>query len=210
MGADKVDLKRLPPYRARAGRLDLVDVPPSRYLAIDGAGDPNTTPAFTEAVGTLYPLAYALKFRSKAAGRDYVVPPLEGLWWADDMDAFTVARDKARWQWTLLLLVPDWLDDSDVEAARETLVVTGRAPARLDDVRVEALEEGRCVQTLHVGSFDDEAEVLERIHHQHVPSHGLRLAGRHHEIYLSDVRRVEPARRRTILRQPVVQRCDPG
>lgn len=192
--ADKTDLKRvLDGYRARRGELRLVDLPPARYLAVDGEGDPNTAPAFTEALQRLYPAAYALKFASKAAGRDYVVPPLEALWWSDDMAAFTTARDKSRWRWTLLSLVPEWVATDLVDAAL----------ARADGVRLERLEEGRCVQTLHVGSFDDEAEVLARIHDDYVPARGLRLTGRHHEVYLSDLRRTPPERQRTILRQPV-------
>lgn len=199
----KVDLRRsLDGYRARAGEFRLLEVPAHRYLMIDGRGDPNT-PAFAEAVETLYPVAYSLKFASRAgAGRDYVVPPLEGLWWADDMDTFTVARDKSRWRWTLLNLVPDWLTAGDVDAAVDR-VGARRRPARLADLRSDVLIERRCVQTLHVGPFDDEAAVLDRMHHEFIPQHGLRLTGRHHEIYLSDVRRVAQARRRTILRQPV-------
>lgn len=199
----KLDLRRsLDGYRARVGEFRLLDIPPHRYLMIDGEGDPNT-PAFAESVETLYPVAYSVKFASKnAAGRDYVVPPLEGLWWADDMDTFTVARDKTRWKWTLLSLVPDWLTDGDCAAAVDR-VGARRRPARLGDLRWGTLAEGRCVQTLHVGSFDDEAAVLDRMHHQFIPGHGLRMTGRHHEIYLSDFRRVAPEKRRTILRQPV-------
>ena len=189
-------------YRARQGELRLIDVPDLQYLMVDGQGDPNTG-AFTEAVETVYPVAYAMKFASRRErDRDYVVPPLEATWWADDPDSFTVARDKSRWRWTLMTMVPEWLDQ-DAFAAAVTRVAARRRPARLDDVRLEPLAEGRCVQTLHVGAFDDEAGVLARIHREFVPTNGLRLTGRHHEIYLSDFRRVAPERRRTILRQPV-------
>ncbi|MCP2264291.1 GyrI-like domain-containing protein [Promicromonospora thailandica] len=199
----KVDLKKsLDAYRAQRGRFRLVDVPEQQYLMIDGHGDPNAT-AFAEAVETLYPVAYALKFASKRdLGRDYVVMPLEGLWWARDMDAFTVARDTSRWDWTLLVLQPDWIGP-DLFAAAVEGVRRRSAPSRLDDVRFARLAEGRCVQTLHVGAFDDEAGVLARLHEEFVPANGLRLTGRHHEIYLSDFRRVAPEKRRTILRQPV-------
>jgi hypothetical protein len=203
---EKTDVKKLDSYRARPGRFRLVDVPDLRYLMVDGHGDPNTSPAFTEAVETLYPVAYALKFASKRElGRDYVVPPLEGLWWAEDMDTFTAARDKSRWDWTLMLLVPDGIGPDMVEAAIRRVGAKAR-PARLEDLRLETLSEGRCVQTLHVGSFDDEADVLDRMHHEFVPENGLRMVGTHHEIYLSDFRRVAPEKRRTILRQPVAPR----
>lgn len=200
---EKVDLKRtLDSYRAKQGELRIVDVPELRYLMVDGHGDPNG-PAFAEALEVLYPVAYGLKLASRRElGRDYAVMPLEGLWWADDMASFTVARDKASWHWTLLSLVPDWIE-RDVFEAAVAAVGAKRAPARLRDLRLEPLAEGRCVQTLHVGAFEDEAPVLARMHDAFIPQQGLRMTGRHHEIYLSDARRVEPAKRRTILRQPV-------
>ncbi|MGK5740081.1 GyrI-like domain-containing protein [Micromonospora sp. URMC 103] len=201
---NKTDFKKtLDAYQAQRGRFRVVDVPDMRYLMIDGHGDPNTSPAFTEAVEALYPVAYKLKFASKGdLGRDYVVPPLEGLWWAEDMASFTVARDKSRWDWTLMLMVPDWIDRTMVLTAVEQ-VRAKHQPARLKDVRLETLSEGRCVQTLHVGSFDDEADVLSHLHHEVIPDHGFRMVGTHHEIYLSDFRRVAPDKQRTILRQPV-------
>jgi hypothetical protein len=203
---EKVDHKKtLDSYQARRGELRLLEVPDLQYLMVDGRGDPNSAPAFAEAVETLYPVAYSLKFASKRElGRDYVVPPLEGLWWADDMDAFTTARDKSRWAWTLMLMVPDGIGRDMVEAAVASVRAKG-VPPRLDDLRLETLSEGLCVQTLHVGSFDDEADVLARIHDDFVPTNRLRLVGTHHEIYLSDVRRVAPEKRLTILRQPVVR-----
>ena len=202
--ADKIDFKReLDAYQARRGRFRIVQVPEMQYLMIDGHGDPNTSPAFGKAVAALYPVAYKLKFASKRdLGRDYVVMPLEGLWWAENMDAFTVSRDKSRWDWTLMIMVPDWIDQHTFAAAVEQAGAKGR-PARLGDVRLESLSEGRCVQTLHLGSYDDEGPTLERLHGEFLPANGLVPSGRHHEIYLSDARKVEPARLRTILRQPV-------
>jgi len=203
--SDRIDFKRtLPGYRAKAGVFELVDVPEARYLMIDGHGDPNTAPAYADALAALYPVAYRLKFASRRdRGLDYVVPPLEGLWWAEDMTTFSSARDKTRWDWTLLLMVPDWIAESEFAAALEQ-VRAGTAPTRIDELRLGSLSEGRCVQTLHVGAYDDEAAVLERMHHEFIPAQGLRMTGRHHEIYLSDPRRVAPERLRTILRQPVL------
>lgn len=203
--AEKVDLKRLDAYRAKAGEFRILEVPPMQYLMIDGHGDPNTSPDFAAATAALYPVAYKLKFASKQRGRDYTVMPLEGLWSADDMDAFTTARDKTQWDWTLLNLVPDWLTADDVAAAVDAV---GRrdAPARLADVRLGPLAEGLCVQTLHIGSYDAEAPVLARMHHEFIPGEGLEMTGLHHEIYLSDWRKVAPQKLRTILRQPVRRR----
>jgi hypothetical protein len=201
---NKTDFKKtLDAYEAQRGRFRIVEVPDMQYLMIDGHGDPNTSPAFTEAVEALYPVAYKLKFASKRDLRhDYVVPPLEGLWWAEDMDSFTTARDKSRWDWTLMLMVPDWIDRALFTTAVEQSGAKN-PPARLDDIRLKNLCEGRCVQTLHIGSFDDEADVLKQLHQEFIPGHGLRMAGKHHEIYLSDFRRVATDKRRTILRQPV-------
>ena len=202
---DKIDFKKtLDSYQAKRGVFRLVEVPPLHYLMIDGHGDPNTSPAFAEAIETLYPIAYKLKFASKQGlGRDYVVPPLEGLWWADDMDAFS-NRDKSQWDWTLLLLVPDWIDQAMVDAAVEQ-VAAKDPPVRLGDVRFELLDEGLCVQTLHVGSFDDEGPVLQKLHEEFIPSQGLTPTGHHHEVYFSDFRRTAPDKLRTLLRQPVAQ-----
>ncbi|MFV2198642.1 GyrI-like domain-containing protein [Nocardiopsis sp. LOL_012] len=201
---NKTDFKKtLDAYRAEQGRFRIVQVPDLKYLMIDGHGDPNTSPAFTEAVQALYPVAYKLKFASKQdLGRDYVVMPLEGLWWAEDMAAFTTGRDKSRWEWTLMSMVPDWIDP-DMFAAAVGKAGARNRPARLGDVRLETLSEGRCVQTLHVGAFDDEADTLDRMHREFIPGHALRVTGRHHEIYLSDLRRTAPEKLRTILRQPV-------
>ncbi|GAA4547736.1 GyrI-like domain-containing protein [Pseudonocardia xishanensis] len=205
---EKRDFKReLACYRARRDVLEIVDVPELRYLMIDGHGDPNT-PVYAEAVATLYPVAYALKFASRRElGRDYVVMPLEGLWWADDMATFTDARDKSRWDWTMMIMVPDWTTPEMLAAAVEHAGRKDR-PVRLDDLRMEDLVEGRCVQALHIGSYDDEAELLRRMHEEYIPGRGLAMTGKHHEIYLSDPRRVGPAKLRTILRQPVIERVD--
>ncbi|TDE90025.1 hypothetical protein EXU48_19075 [Occultella glacieicola] len=202
---DKVDFKKsLDAYRARQGEFRILDVPELQYLMIDGHGDPNTSEDFTAALEALYPVAYKLKFASRTGlGRDYVVMPLEGLWWAEDMEAFTSARDKSQWDWTLLIMVPDWIGPELFTAAVEQAGRKG-PPARLAQVRLDSLAEGRCVQTLHVGSFDDEAPVLRRLHHEFIPDSGLRMRGTHHEIYLTDSRRTPPERQRTILRQPVV------
>ncbi|HXH80069.1 GyrI-like domain-containing protein [Nocardioides sp.] len=190
-------------YVAKHHEFRLVDVPPLQYLMVDGHGDPNAGGEYADAIAALYPVAYTLKFASKTdLGQDYVVMPLEAQWWASDMEAFTGARDKSQWDWTAMILVPDWITTEMFEQA-VAKVAGKQRPSSLDKVRLETLEEGLCVQTLHVGSYDDEAEILDELHHRYVPDNGLRLTGKHHEIYLSDARRVEPSKLRTILRQPV-------
>jgi hypothetical protein len=201
----KVDLKKeLDSYRAHQGEFRVLDVPPTQYLMVDGHGDPNTTQEYADALAALYPVAYKLKFASKVQlERDYVVMPLEALWWASDMGAFTTARDKSAWDWTAMILVPGWITAEIYDAA---VAEVGRKnpPVGLEKLRLETLTEGRCVQTLHVGSYDDEAPILVEMHQEFIPHTGLKMTGRHHEIYLSDPRRVLPSKLRTILRQPVV------
>lgn len=202
--------KTLDSYRAKRGEFRVLEVPPLQYLMVDGAGDPNTSPVYAEAVSALFPVAYTLKFSSRAElGIDTVVMPLEGLWHAEDMASFTSRRDKSAWQWTLLLMVGDHVTP-DLFARAVDAVEAKSAKKReplpaLRSVRLETLQEGLCVQTLHVGPFDDEAPVLEELHDRFIPDNGLRMTGRHHEVYLSDIRRTDPAKLRTILRQPVAR-----
>jgi hypothetical protein len=195
--------KLIPSYSATRGTFSVLTVPPLQYLKIDGSGDPNTAASYKDALSTLYPVAYKLKFFSKAElGQDYGVMPLEALWWSDDMDAFTSARDKSLWDWTLMNMVPDWITQEHFEAACEAVDRKGAAPA-LERLRLEPLEEGLSVQTLHIGPYDDEGPVLDELHHRFIPEQSLTMTGKHHEIYLGDPRRSAPEKLRTILRQPV-------
>lgn len=202
---DKVDFKKslktlYGPTKAKG--VHLVDVPPMRFLMIDGKGDPNTTKSYAQAVETLYTVAYTLKFASKSQlEQDYVVPPLEGLWWSKDMSAFT-ARAKDKWLWTMMLMVPEWVGPRMIDGAIAK-VQEKKAPPALDALRVDMLEEGRAVQALHIGSYDDEGPVIARMHAEATEKLGLSLTGKHHEIYLSDPRKVAPEKLKTILRQPV-------
>lgn len=199
----KVDFKKtLDSYQAKHGQFRIVEVPPLQYVMIDGHGSPDGS-SFAAAVQALYPVAYALKFMSKQQlDKDYVVPPMEALWWADDMQVYTT-REKDRWEWTVMLMVPDWITTELFEAAKAKVAKKKDAPARLGDVRLETMEEGTCVQTLHIGSYEDEAPVLRRMHNEFIPEHGYELTGKHREIYLSDPRRVAEDKLKTILRQPV-------
>lgn len=199
----KIDAKKeIESYKAKSGEYSIIDVPTLRYLMIDGESGPDSY-EFKGAIQTLYPVAYKLKFASKRNfGKDYVVPPLEGLWWAEDMSVFTANYDKSRWLWTAMILTPDWITDAMFQAALAD--VSAKANHEfLDKLRLEELNEGKCVQTLHIGSFDDEGPILKAMHEQFIPENGLTMHDKHHEIYFSDFRKTPADKLRTILRQPV-------
>ena len=200
MSTVKIDVRRERPdlYRPKPGEFTEVVVPPLRYLAADGHGDPNTASAYRSAVAALYGTAYAVRAALKArTGDALVVGPLEGLWSSPDPSAFAGGR-KGDWDWTMLIPLPDPVADEDIEQG-----LAAAARKQLSPVQVLTLDEGRCLQTLHLGSYDDEAPTLARLHREVMPARGLTFNGRHHEIYLGDPRRVAPEKLRTILRQPV-------
>jgi hypothetical protein len=200
---DKIDFKKTlqPLYSPPTYEFVTVEVPEMLFVKVDGEGDPNTTPAYRSAVSWLYSTSYAMKFSAKASlGKDYVVPPLEGLWWADDPKSF-VTREKHLWRWTMMIMVPDLITpdvfDGAVAKASKKL---GDAPTSL---RFESYVEGTSLQILHRGSYDDEGPVLARLHDDLMPNGKLEFNGPHHEIYLSDPRKTDASRLKTILRQPV-------
>ena len=197
----KKQLKHL--YLPSAREFVVVDVPPMQFLMVDGHGDPNTAQEYKDAIEALYAVAYRVKFASKKElDRDYVVPPLEGLWWAEDMQTFTTDRDKTAWDWIMMILQPDWITGEMFSGAVKHVERAKSLPA-LPKLRLETYQEGMSVQILHVGSYDDEGPTLDRMHHEFMPQNGLEPAGKHHEIYLSDPRKVAPEKRKTVLRQPV-------
>jgi hypothetical protein len=204
----KIDFKRQLKhlYAPLRNEFTLVDVPEMSFLMIDGHGDPNTSPAYQEALETLYAVAYKIKFASKKElDRDYVVPPLEGLWWAKDMASFSEQLDKSQWDWTMMIMQPDWIGQELFESTR-ALVQRQKELPGLPKLRLERYHEGPSVQILHIGRYDDEGPTLRRLHHEFMPENGLTFNGKHHEIYLSDPRRVAPEKLKTILRQPVARK----
>lgn len=203
---DKIDFKKTLKalYGPSTKDFSIVDVPPMQFVMIDGQGDPNKAAEYATGLSWIYSISYALKFASKLQrGQDYAVPPLEALWWADDMSDF-VARRKDRWRWTQMIMVPDFVPAEmftpALAKARDKL---GEPPASL---RLETYAEGLSVQIMHIGSYDDEAPTLRRLHEEFLPQNGLVETGHHHEIYISDPRKTEPVKLKTVLRQPVRKR----
>jgi hypothetical protein len=201
---EKIDFKKLLKhlYQPRTGEFSLVDVPAMNFLMVDGHGDPNVATAYIEAVEALYSVSYALKFMSKKElERDYAVNPLEGLWWSDDIQSF-VDRRKDAWDWTMMIMQPDWITAEMVEQARSDAARKKTLPA-FARLRFEAYDEGTSLQIMHVGSYDDEGPVLKRLHHEVMPAGGYIFNGKHHEIYIGDPRKTAPEKLKTVLRQPV-------
>jgi hypothetical protein len=198
----KIDLKKEHKalYRPAAGKIVEIDVPAFDYLMIDGGGGPEA-PAYAQAVEALFTVSYLAKFKIKRSdeGVDYAVMPLEGLWWAHDMSAF-IEGDRDAWQWTMMIMQPGFVAEHVIEEAIEDARVKKDLPA-IDKMRFERFHEGRAAQTLHVGPFSEEGPTIARLH-EYIGQRAA-LSGKHHEIYLSDVRRAAPKNWKTILRQPM-------
>lgn len=201
---DKIDFKKelKTLYAPKNKEWEFVDVPAMNFIMIDGEGNPNTSSSYAEAVEALFTVAYTVKFISKRElGRDYGVAPLEGLWYADDMKVFE-QKNKDAYKWTMMIMQPEWITreliDRAVDSAREK-----KNPPALPKLRFEKYNEGKSLQLLHVGSYDDEAPKLYQLHHEYMPANGLDFNGQHHEIYIGDPRKSAPEKLKTILRQPV-------
>jgi hypothetical protein len=204
MPSENIDLKQiLNAYYAPPKHPVIVQVPPYDYLMADGAGNPNHNPQFEAATSALYSLSYTIRFAYKAAtGNAYTVMPLEGLWWSQEMDTF-IGREKDAWQWTLMILQPEFITSTMVEQARtEALRKKKLTPAQNTALRYERYHAGTCVTMMHIGSYDDETENIAWMH-RFAAEQGYQLHGLHQEIYLSDPRKTEPAKMKTVLRQPV-------
>lgn len=196
----KTELKHL--YTASARQTRLVDVPGMNYLLIDGEGDPNSAPEFQQSIEALYGIAYTLKFMLKKGPEavNYTVMPLEALWWSGEGDALNM-EDKSSWRWRLLVAQPDCVKQAHFRKAVEALKAKKDNPA-IPKVRFEKFHEGACVQVLHIGPYATEAASIAKLH-EFAAEAGLRISGKHHEIYLSDPRRSAPEKLKTILRQAV-------
>jgi hypothetical protein len=197
----KIDLKTTQKELCQPSsqRIAIVEVPAFQFLMIDGEGDPNTEPAYAQAVEALFVASYSTKFAAKKAGTDYAVMPLEGLWWSDDPATF-VAGDKSKWKWTMMVRQPDFVDGAVILASICEARRKKELPA-LDRLRLETFNEGRCAQILFVGPFSEEGPIIQCVH-EFIQARG-QLAGKHHEIYLTDIRRADPSKWRTIIRQPM-------
>ena len=193
------ELKHL--YKPSAKSVERVMVPGMNFLMIDGRGDPNTSQEFQGAIEALYSVSYALKFMVKKGDMeiDYGVMPLEGLWWSDDMSTFSVDSKEA-WKWTLMIMQPEFISQAMVEDAIQQ-VRAKKNPISLSQLRFASFEEGEAAQIMHIGPFSEEGPTIEKVH-AFIEESSNKRRGKHHEIYLSDIRRADPVRWKTVIRQP--------
>jgi hypothetical protein len=201
---EKIDylkqLKHL--YAPSAKKVEIVDVQQMNFLMIDGEGDPNTSQAFRDAVEALFSISYTLKFMVKKgeSGVDYGVLPLQALWWSDDPSAF-ISGNKDAWKWTVMIMQPELITAEMVEKAKNE-VQRKKKLASLSLVRFVPFQEGKAAQILHIGPFSEEGPTIEKVH-SFIENNGSQRRGKHHEIYLSDIRRAAPEKWKTIIRQPM-------
>jgi hypothetical protein len=200
----KVTLKEF--YQPGSKEVGLITVPGMQFLMIDGIGSPGDSEAYQDALAILYPVAFKTKFISKSKGKDYVVPPLEGLWWADEMKHFTEGN-REKWKWTMMIMQPDWITrDMINEAIKMTKEKNPHLSKSVTELRLERFEEGKAAQIMHVGPYSEEAPTIKKIH-DFIKMHGGLFDGhkqKHHEIYLSDPRKANPAKMKTVIRQPFI------
>lgn len=207
MCAKKIDLKKEFPkfYRPSAKKVEIIDIPTMKYFMIDGSGDPNDNPKFEIATQCLYATSYGLKMKiikKENPEMDYVVPPLEGLWYLDDMTKFRHDR-KDLWEWTLMIRIPDFVTEEQINRALKN-VGKSKPELPISELRYEVYEEKSVVQIMHIGPYADEAPTIAKLH-EFALGNGYELSGKHHEIYLSDPRKAKPETMKTILRQPIVK-----
>ena len=202
----KIDFKKSMKeiYQPSPKEVVLIDVPEMQFLMIDGMGSPGDSKEYQDALAVLYPIAFKTKFLSKAIGKDYVVPPLEGLWWADNMEDF-IDGNRDKWKWTMMIMQPDWITQDMIN---EAISITKKKKPELSELlpklRLEKYKEGKAAQIMHVGPYSEEGPTVQKVH-DFVQKEGGKLDGlktKHHEIYLSDPRKANPATMKTVIRQP--------
>ena len=202
----KIDFKKAMKefYQPNSKEVVLVDIPEMKFLMIDGMGSPGDSKEYQDALAVLYPIAFKTKFMSKKKGKDYVVPPLEGLWWADNMNDFTEGnRDK--WKWTMMIMIPEWIS---LDMINEAISITKKKKPELSELlpklRLEKYKEGKAAQIMHIGPYSEEGPTVQKVH-DFIQKEGGKFDGlkhKHHEIYLSDPRKANPATMKTVIRQP--------
>jgi hypothetical protein len=195
-----IDLTEL--YAPSAAHPSIVEIPPFKFLMVDGAGDPNTSTAFQDAIQALFPLSYGIHFALKKAGIESRVRPLEALWWADGKRDF-MKIGPGLWRWTAMMMQPDEITPALLEKVR--IEAERKKPnPMLAKVRLETFDEGLAAQVMHIGPYRAEKPTIDRLR-AFIAEQGYRPRGKHHEIYIGDPRRAAPEKLKTVVRQPVAR-----
>jgi hypothetical protein len=206
----KIDLKKeyKELYSPKKDKISFIEVPKFKYLSIEGKGNPNTSIDYQNSINALMPVSFKTKFlMKKEYSSDYVVMPLEGLWWADNIEDFR-SNNKDVWKWKSMIMQPDFVEKEHInQAIDEVLSKKDISPdiiSSIEKIKFEDFKEGLSAQILHVGSYSDEKSTINKLH-ENILDNGYEFNGLHHEIYLSDVRRTKPEKLRTIIRQPIIK-----
>jgi len=202
---DKLDLrKELKHLYTSPTKPNIINVPKAKFLAITGRGEPGGE-AYRSALNALYTVAYTIKFKTKAQGKDFTVMGLEGLWWWDKpVTRLSEAPPREEWNWKSMILQPDFITEEMVEAAKEEAKAK-KGLKDIDKIKLEAYEEGLSAQIMHIGPYSEEEPTIERLH-AFIAENDFKMRLFHHEIYMSDHRRVPPEKWKTIIRQPIEKR----
>jgi len=200
--AKKIDYKKQFPLLYNPSKEPhVLDIPEMKFFMVKGSGYPVDNPEYQEAMTLLNGVSFTLKMKvMKPAGKDYTVPPLEGLWYMDDMSRWSM-DNKDKWKWTMMIRIPDFVTEAQEKKALK-LFKENKNPPGFDKLNIESYKEGTVVQVLYTGSYSEEGPTIARMH-EYAEEKGYVLVGHHHEIYLSDPRRTKPEKLRTVIRQPV-------
>jgi hypothetical protein len=199
----KIDLKKENKeiYYPSSKKVEILDLPEMKFLMIDGKGDPNTSKEYKDAMETIFPISYKTKFISKKENsQDYVVMPLEGLWWVDNMEEFSL-ENRNSWKWTVMIRQPPFISKDIINKAITDIEKKKNLPS-MSKIYLKSFKEGKAVQIMHIGPYgESESPTVQKLH-EYIENNGYKSRGKHHEIYISDIRRTKPERLRTIIRQP--------
>jgi hypothetical protein len=188
-------------YKQTPKKISFVEVPKLNYLSINGSGDPNTSQEYKDSIEALMSVSFKTKFITKKQhNKDYVVMPLEGLWWADDMDNLSI-EDKSNWKWKSLIMQPDFVSEEHIQQAKEEVAKKKNLPS-LEKIEFIEIDEGLSAQILHIGPYSEEKPTVDKLHKE-IEENNYDFNGLHHEIYLSDVRRAKPENLKTIIHKDI-------
>jgi len=197
----KLDLKKeLKLYYSSSLEPNIIEIPEAKFLTIIGRGEPGGE-SYQKALNALYSVAYTIKFKAKANGKNFTVMGLEGLWWLDEPNKSFLEVPREEWNWKSTIRQPNFIT-SELFSESKKKAEEKKGILEIDEINLENFHEGLSAQIMHIGSYSEEERTI-RILHEFIKENDYNIRGNHHEIYLSDPRRVKPERNKTIIRQPI-------